>query len=580
MMKKKISIVLILMMVMGCFAGCGRKSEKPMNDAQVNGNTTYVKDSGDGRSSTTEGKAVDVENTYGGDQSILLKENAATGAECDVWYDYNGINETPQEPGMIAPEGEFNTEEYNAMEENGYKSVKNYPISTFSVDVDTASYSNLRRMIQQDGYIDTGAVRIEEMINYFSYNYAKPTGDHPFAVTTELSDCPWNKDTKLMLVGIQTEQMEFAQSPASNLVFLIDVSGSMFDDNKLPLVQKSFSMLTENLTAKDKVSIVVYAGEEAVILEGANGTEKERIIKAINQLSAGGSTAGSKGIETAYAIAEKNFIKDGNNRVILATDGDLNVGLTSESELEELITRKKESGVFLSVLGFGQGNYKDNKMELLADKGNGNYSYIDSLLEANKVLVEEMGSTLYTVAKDAKIQVEFNPNTVKGYRLIGYENRLLATEDFEDDTKDAGEVGAGHSVTAIYEIALSNSALEIPSTNLKYQEETISMNQDELLTISIRYKKPDKDTSILMTDVVHADEYSANMPKNLKFAAAVAEFGMLLRDSKYKGTATFDGIIARLADEDFSQDPYRKQFVDLVFQAKYIMMKQEQAYYD
>lgn len=556
-MKHKISIVLILMMIVSSLSGCGMKKEsmdtaskktdgiyENMDSQQINSNTAY----------TSEEKSSQ-------DNGIVMKEDSLTSDSTSMVAEAD-----------IAPE--FNTEEYNEITENGYKSVKNYPVSTFSSDVDTASYSNVRRMIQQDSYIDSGAVRIEEMINYFSYDYATPQGEHPFAVTTELSDCPWNKDTKLMLVGIQTSQVDFSESPASNLVFLIDVSGSMFDNDKLPLVQQAFTMLTENLTQKDRVSIVVYAGEDAVILEGANGTEKERITDAISQLTAGGSTAGSAGIQTAYAIAEKNFIEGGNNRVILATDGDLNVGVTSESELTDLITEKKKSGVFLSVLGFGTGNYKDNKMEALADQGNGNYAYIDSLLEAKKVLVEEMGSTLFTVAKDVKFQVEFNPNTVKGYRLIGYENRLLATEDFEDDTKDAGEVGAGHSVTALYEIALTDSELKVPSTDLKYQEETVSMNQGELLTVSIRYKKPSEDTSILMTEVVPVDQYSSAMTKNLKFAAAVAEFGMLLRDSDYKGTATYEGIITMLAQEDFSQDIYRKEFLDLVFQAKYIMLNQ------
>ena len=505
------------------------------------------------------------------DRYTATSEGKAAGQTSESYYDTNQVYtesensawDQPKADGMLADE-DFNTEEYNSIIENGFKSVSNYPVSTFSADVDTASYSNIRRMLNTGSTIDPGAVRIEEMINYFSYDYATPEGEHPFAITRELSTCPWNEDTKLMLVGIQTDKINFSQSPASNLVFLIDVSGSMYDYNKLPLVQKAFTMLTENLSQKDKISIVVYAGSDAVILDGANGTEKERIITAIEQLEAGGSTAGSKGIETAYAIAEKNFIQGGNNRVILATDGDLNVGITSESELTDLISKKKESGVYLSVLGFGTGNYKDNKMEALADKGNGNYAYIDTLLEARKVLVEEMGATLLTVAKDVKFQVEFNPSTVKGYRLIGYENRLLATEDFNDDSKDAGEVGAGHSVTVLYEIALSDSELEIPATELKYQDQAAKMKDGELLTVSIRYKKPAESTSILMSEVVTSQDFTAEIPKNLKFAAAVAEFGMLLRDSKFKGSSSYSEIQRLLADEDFSQDEYRKEFLQLV----------------
>jgi Ca-activated chloride channel family protein len=542
MMKKRISIVLVLMMIAGSLFGCGKASK----DAGE-GDTLYETQSQYDISSEAKVENDSMNSVFTVDQPMVESETSIS----DVANGY-------------AADVEFNTEEYNTIIENNFKSVSNYPVSTFSADVDTASYSNVRRMIQEGSYIDPGAVRIEEMINYFSYDYAAPEGEHPFAVTTELADCPWNQDTKLLLVGIQTDKVDFSDSPASNLVFLIDVSGSMYDENKLPLVQKAFAMLTENLTQKDKISIVVYAGDDAVILDGANGMEKERIIAAIDQLEAGGSTAGSEGIETAYALAEKNFIRGGNNRVILATDGDLNVGITSESELSELISEKKESGVYLSVLGFGMGNYKDNKMEALADKGNGNYAYIDSLLEAKKVLVEEMGATLFTVAKDVKLQVEFNPNTVKGYRLVGYENRLLATEDFNDDTKDAGEIGAGHSVTALYEIALSNSELNIPSTELKYQDQSANMEDGELLTVSIRYKKPAESTSILMEEVVRADQYMETLPKNLRFAAAVAEFGMILRNSEFKGSSTYEGILALLCLEDFSQDSYRQEFVELV----------------
>ena len=412
-------------------------------------------------------------------------------------------------------------EEYSVWEEKGFSSVMAEPLSTFAADVDTASYSNLRRLIR-DGYdledIPEGAVRIEEMINYFSYDYEDPIGSDPFGVTTQIGRCPWNDEAELLMIGLKTQDIDYSRAPASNLVFLLDVSGSMYSDDKLPLLQESFSLLAENLTDKDRISIVTYASEDKIVLDGAHGNETRKIKKALDGLEAGGGTHGSKGIETAYALAEENFIKGGNNRIILATDGDLNIGLTSEEELEGLITDKKESGIFLSVLGFGTGNIKDNKMETLADKGNGNYAYIDCLREANKVLVEEMSATLLTICKDVKFQVEFNPEVVEGYRLIGYENRALAREDFDDDSKDAGEIGAGHSVTALYEIIL-REPLESGMTkgeiaDLKYSSEykkrldetekktplaPSSGNQDkEWLTISIRYKKPAQEESKLL----------------------------------------------------------------------------------
>lgn len=461
----------------------------------------------------------------------------------------------------------FNTEEYNYIKENGYTSTASNPLSTFSIDVDTASYTNLRRMIEE-GYsieeIPTDAVRIEEMINYFEYDYPQPNDGEPFSVTTELSDCPWNSDSKLMLIGLHSEDIDLSERPAMNLVFLIDVSGSMYDDTKLPLVQKSFSMLTENLNANDRISIVTYAGTDAVVLEGSDGNDKDKILDAINSLEAGGSTAGAAGIETAYKIAEKYYIEGGNNRIILATDGDLNVGISSESELTALVEQKRESGVYLSVLGFGSGNIKDNKMEALADNGNGNYSYIDSELEAKRVLVEEMSGTLYTAAKDVKIQVEFNPAYVKGYRLIGYENRALADEDFADDTKDAGEIGAGHSVTALYELIMSDSDTELSSSELKYSDESQGIENGELLTASIRYKEPDGDESKLLAYPVSMDSYNAKMSENMTFAAAVAEFGMVIRDSEYKGTATCQSILTMLADYNFDSDTYKNQFIHLV----------------
>ncbi|MDE6363882.1 MAG: VWA domain-containing protein [Lachnospiraceae bacterium] len=468
---------------------------------------------------------------------------------------------------MQAPD--WNTEEYSALKEPGFKSVANDPLSTFSADVDTASYSNLRRMIES-GYsleeIPEGAVRIEEMLNYFSYDYKLPKKGEPFGVTTVIGDCPWNKDAKLLQIGLKTEEIDFSEAPDSNLVFLLDVSGSMYTDDKLPLLQKSFTMLAQELGEKDTVSIVTYAGADCVVLKGESGDNQEEIIAAVNALEAGGSTNGAAGIGTAYALAEYYFIKGGNNRVILATDGDLNVGPSSESELDALITEKKESGIYLTVLGFGTGNIKDNKMETLADHGNGNYAYIDSIGEAKKALVEQMGATLVTVAKDVKLQVEFNPAYIKGYRLLGYENRALATEDFDDDAKDAGEIGAGHMVTALYEVIPVDSGQEIPETALKYQENKTDtgVKNGEWLNLKIRYKEPEEEESILKEYPVKEEDYIKEPSEDFYFAAAVAEFGLILRDSAYKGESSFENIRALLKKVDTDEDDYKDEFVYLV----------------
>ena len=474
-------------------------------------------------------------------------------------------NETMAEDVMAT---EWDTEEYDKVKEQGFIAVANQPLSTFSVDVDTASYSNIRRMIE-DGYlldeIPEGAVRIEEMLNYFSYDYKLPNGEEPFGVTTVMGDCPWNEDAKLLQIGLKTEEIDFSEAPDSNFVFLLDVSGSMNSSDKLPLLQKSFALLTEQLTEKDRVSIVTYAGNDAVVLEGADGSEKKKIVDALEALEASGSTNGSAGIETAYDLAEEYFIEGGNNRVVLATDGDLNVGVTSESELEELISEKKESGIFLSVLGFGTGNIKDNKMETLADCGNGNYSYIDSFGEAKKVLVEELGATMVTVAKDVKLQVEFNPAYVKGYRLIGYENRVLSAQDFADDTKDAGEIGAGHVVTALYEIVPKDSKQEIDEVELEFQnEETAGIENGKWMTLKIRYKEPEGEESKLCTYPIDESSYMETPSEDFYFAAAVAEFGLLLRDSEYKGKASFDNVESLLKKVDTSEDEYKDEFSYLV----------------
>ena len=503
---------------------------------------------------------------YMGNQKNVQGNETAAAAD-------TAIPGEPAEPGSenLAAQyreiyGEdFNTEEYNYILENGYKSVVNEPLSTFSIDVDTAAYSNVRRMIKAGNDIPEDAVRIEEMINYFSYDYPEPEEGEPFAVSMEYADCPWNEESRLMMIGIKAKDIDFKDRPASNFVFLLDVSGSMYSDDKLPLVQKSFSMLAENLTEQDRVSIVTYAGSEAVILEGETGDHTSAIVDAIQSLNAGGSTAGAAGITKAYELAERYFIPGGNNRVILATDGDLNVGISSEGGLTRLVEEKRESGVHLSVLGVGTGNIKDNKMEALADNGDGNYNYLDSVFEAKKVLVDEMGGTLITVAKDVKIQVEFNPAEVAGYRLIGYENRLLNKEDFDDDTVDAGEIGAGHTVTALYEIIPAGSSQELPESDLKYQSTGALIESDDLLTVSVRYKAPNGDTSKLLSYPLSASAYRNELSADLVFASAVAEFGMLLRDSDNKGSATYDSVM-EMAESVINQDSddYRKEFLELV----------------
>ena len=545
-MKKKRLLSILVSMVVTLLSLCGCGGDWGQRDSDGTPNAALMENQ-----ANSGGAAYDSALNYGNSTSGYY--DGAAEAEED-YEDIFGVD--------------WNTEEYNSIEEPGYKSVVNDPLSTFSVDVDTASYSNLRRMIEWGYTIDEipqGAVRIEEMLNYFSYDYDLPQGEEPFGVTTVIGDCPWNENAKLLQIGLKTEEIDFSEAPDSNLIFLLDVSGSMYSDDKLPLLQKSFVMLVEELTEKDRVSIVTYAGSDKVVLEGVSGDQKEVIIDAIEALEASGSTNGSKGIQTAYALAEKYFIEGGNNRVILATDGDLNVGITSESELQKLIEKKKKSGVFLSVLGFGTGNIKDNKMETLADKGNGNYAYIDSLREAKKVLVEEMGATLVTVAKDVKLQVEFNPAYVKGYRLLGYENRTLATEDFDDDTKDAGEIGAGHMVTALYEIITVDSAQEIPQTDLKYQDQgNTGVENGEWLNISIRYKDPESEESKLCTYPVTEDKYMEKPTEDFYFAAAVAEFGLLVRDSKYKGNASFEHIRELLKKVDTEADEYKDEFVDLV----------------
>ncbi|MDO4789317.1 MAG: VWA domain-containing protein [Johnsonella sp.] len=476
--------------------------------------------------------------------------------------------------GMPVFPDEFNTEEYSSIEENVFQAVASSPLSTFAADVDTASYANIRRMIEGGELPLPDMVRIEEMLNYFHYDYPEPLDKGPFSVSMELADCPWNPDTELLLIGLQAKKIDTKELQPSNLVFLIDVSGSMDEPDKLPLVKRAFGLLSEQLGDQDRISIVTYASSDQVVAKGLKGSEKADIMRAIEDLYAAGGTAGSKGIETAYELAEEYFIEGGNNRVILATDGDLNLGITSEGELARLISEKKKSGVFLSVLGFGEGNIKDNKMETLADKGNGNYSYIDSIYEARKVLVEEMGGTCHTLAKDVKLQVEFNPVYIKGYRLIGYENRVMDDEDFADDKKDGGEIGAGHRVSALYEIVPIDSEFEIGS-DLKYQSaEKETKNTGELLTLSIRYKKPDEDASTLLEYTLGESSRRDTLSSNMSFAAAVVEVGMLLRDSEFAGSSSYENALALLeASGDLREDESKYEFRSLI--KKLMILDQE-----
>ena len=479
-----------------------------------------------------------------------------------------------------AEDKSFNTEDYDHIVENRFLAATQNPLSTFSIDVDEAAYSNIRRYINNGSIPPAGAVRIEEMINYFDYTYPQPKNDEPFSVNTELSECPWSPQHRLIHIGLQGKEIPVQNLPNANIVFLIDVSGSMDEANKLPLVKSSMKLLTDQLRSDDKVAIVVYAGNAGLVLPATSGANKTAIKEAIDQLEAGGSTAGGQGIQLAYKVATENFIKGGNNRIILATDGDFNVGVSSDDELVSLVEKERKSGVFLSVLGYGMGNYKDNKMQQLADKGNGNHSYIDNINEARKVLVTEFGSTLFTIAKDVKIQIEFNPTKVQAYRLIGYENRVLAAEDFNNDKKDAGELGSGHTVTALYEVipvGIKSEFIEKVDA-LKYQPskiDAITTNGDELMTIKLRYKKPDGDVSkLIVHPVTDAHLALANTSENFRFSAAVASFGMLLRNSEFKQNASFQQVIS-LAKGSKGADAngYRQEFINLVQAAGSLITK-------
>lgn len=544
MKKKSLAFGMSMMMMAGVISGCGNNvkqaqsiavvTESPWQSEAVETNTTAGTNSQESITSNGSRAQNSQNKSYDYEESCETEACYDSGynSYCD-YYGYYGSGET-----------------YGEIVENRFIDVKEQPVTTFSADVDTASYSNLRRMINY-GFgmkqIDDNSVRIEEMLNYFHYSYKGPKEGEPFGVTAEIAQCPWNEKSMLLMLGLQTEAVDFSNAPDSNLVFLLDVSGSMYDDDKLPLLQQSLIMLLGNLSAKDRISIVTYAGDDRVVLRGVSGNDTQTIADAINELEAGGCTNGSAGIVTAYEIAQEYFIEGGNNRVILATDGDLNVGLTTAGELEDLISAKKQSGVYLSVLGFGTGNINDENMETLADKGNGNYSYIDSLTEARKVLVEEMGATFVTVAEDVKLQLEFDPEFVTSYRQIGYENRALANEDFEDDTKDAGEIGAGHSVTVMYEITLA--------------DENAGGNWMDL---HIRYKEPGEAESTQLDYAIGRRDFTLRPSQDFLFACAVCEVGMTIRDSEYRDDADLSTALAILRELDLSGDEYKQEFVSLV----------------
>lgn len=498
---------------------------------------------------------------------IQRKAAMAPAAVANVNYrSYNVANYIPQ--------SEPNTEDYSAVNENSFHTVSSNPLSTFSIDVDRASYANIRRFLNEGNMPPVDAVRVEEMINYFDYQYNNPTDDAPVAIYTDMAACPWNTTHQLVRIALKGKDVAKENLPPSNLVFLIDVSGSMGESRKLPLVKQAFKALVNQLRPIDKVAIVVYAGAAGLVLPSTPGSQKTAILDALDRLEAGGSTAGGAGIKLAYETAAEHLVKKGNNRVIIATDGDFNVGQSSDGELQRLIENEREKGIFLSVLGFGMGNYKDNKLEILADKGNGNYAYIDNYEEARRMFVTEFGGTLFTIAKDVKLQIEFNPKYVQSYRLVGYENRLLNDEDFNNDKKDAGDMGAGHTVTALYEIVPVGAAAAQPGTDpLKYQQnKAVAGNSNEVLTVKMRYKAPEGQQSKLVTKVLDWKQQDISQaPEDFRMAAAVADFGLLLRNSEHKGNATYEQVL-KLAGNARGKDEegYRAEFIQLVKKAQLI----------
>ncbi len=548
-MKKWIAMIVTLTLTAALLSGCMLTE---LLDAMTASNRTYVVEESD--EPMEDGLyAYEPDMAYES-ETYAMGAALAPNAKMTMAGYYDGFDD-------------FNTEEYAAIQENGFRRVTTDPLSTFSADVDTASYCNLRRMLNDDWYageIPSGAVRVEEMLNYFRYDYAAPEGDAKFGVTAQIADCPWNPTNKLLLLGVRAADAPEVSDDGSNLVFLVDVSGSMDYANKLDLAKQALTMLVDELSEKDTVSIVTYASGEEIVIEGANPVkDKARLLTAIDSLYASGSTNGQRGLAQAYEVAMRYLRPKGNNRVIMCSDGDLNVGITSESDLHDFVSEKKQTGVYLSVLGFGDGNYKDTKMETLADDGNGNYYYIDSILEARKVLCEELTQTLYAVADDVKFQIEFNPAKVAAWRQIGYENRALENQDFEDDKKDAGEVGAGACVTVLYELVPADG--EAPEGGLKYQSGALTEagQSGEWLTLSTRYKEPGGEKSALQTDVIDETALTDAPSGDFLFASAVAEFGMILSESEYKGDADYNSVLALLKQAPLS-DAYREEFFSLV----------------
>ena len=521
---------------------------------------------GDNASDTTNGSYKDSVHSNNNTIEEAPRNDSAVSSKRDDSYHDEYDDDTWNIPHTVSP-----NEEYKEYTESGFKDPQKEPLSTFSIDVDTASYTNARRLIEDGMFVPEDSVRAEEFINYFDYDYPNPEEGRTFGDYVEIANCPWNSSSKLIMIGIQGKRISKEDLPPSNIVFLIDSSGSMASYDKLPLVQSAFSMLAEKLTENDRISIVTYAGSTDTRIAGASGKDKDDILEALYSITAQGGTNGEGGIEKAYQLAERHFIEGGNNRVILATDGDLNIGKCSESELKKLIESKRDSGIYLSVLGFGTGNYKDNKLEALADNGNGNYSYIDSIEEARRVLVQEMEGTLYTIAKDVKIQVEFNPSQVKNYRLIGYDNRLMDAEDFFDDKKDAGEVGAGHSVTALYEVELTENNDTYRGIQLEFASEhediPIERNgRSELCKLSVAYKPVDSNNVVYESQLFGMEKYSNVPSKSFILASAAAEFAMLLRDTEYKGNSSYDYIINSIADN--ADNEKNNELIELAFEAK------------
>jgi len=574
MKKRLVTLLLALTLTATSFTGCGAKetatetSDNSVHTAASSataGDTAaeypeYVDEDASSYEPMVEAEAVE---SYKSNSNDRGNSSAKVETSADATLNYGVEEYWDYAPG---------SETYANVIENGFKDARRNPLSTFGADVDTASYSNMRRMIEYGEDIDDlqySGIRVEELVNYFPYDYKRSNKDI-FSVDATVADCPWNRDNKLLILGITTKEIKETERPDSNIVFLVDISGSMSTKNKLPLLKDAMDLLVENLTENDTVSIVTYASGTGVALEGARGDDKRKIMRAFSDLEAGGATNGEGGIQLAYSLAEDYFIKDGNNRVIIASDGDFNVGASSRDDLYDLISEKKDSGIFLSVLGFGMGNYNDVTMETLADSGNGNYAYIDNLSEAKKVLVDEMSSTLYTVAKDTKFQIEFNPELVSEYRQIGYENRALKSEDFTDDTKDGGELGSGHQVTVMYELNL-NDEYE-GKTDLKYQKSSAKEIPEgsEWCTLSIAYKEPDKDKSEYLECPIGVTNYTTDPTDDFIFAAAVAQAGMAMNNSEYLADFTSNEEAVEDAIDNISEldlnDEYREEFLVLMME--------------